>query len=103
MGRYSRICVAGKPDSQQFRAAIRSSAIAATSTFNITVTDSEVPPASLTKNFSLTMSSAKQQAALLNGSYAFLFSGFNVKRRCHPGGQLHCRWKRKYHKWSGGT
>ena len=49
----------------------------ATTTFNITVTDSEVPPASLTKNFSLTVTSAGANDALLNGSYAFLFSGFN--------------------------
>ncbi len=50
---------------------------AATSTFNVTVTDSEVPPASLTKNFSLTISDASSNAVLLNGTYAFLFSGFN--------------------------
>jgi hypothetical protein len=49
-----------------------------TTTFNITVTDSEVPAAVLTKNFSLTVVSSSGNNALLNGSYAFLFSGFNA-------------------------
>ena len=53
-------------------------ASAGTTTFNITVTDSEIPPASLTKNFSLTIISSSGNNALLNGSYAFLFSGFNT-------------------------
>ena len=50
---------------------------AATSTFNITVTDGEAPSASLTKNFSLTISNTSSNAALLNGNYAFLFNGFS--------------------------
>jgi hypothetical protein len=52
--------------------------MAATSTFNIAVTDSEVPAASLTKNFSLTVVNTSANEALLNGSYAFLFSGSNA-------------------------
>ncbi len=53
-------------------------AAASTTTFNITVTDSAVPAATLTQNFSLTVISASGNNALLNGSYAFLFSGFNA-------------------------
>ncbi len=48
----------------------------ATSTFDITVTDSEGPPASLTETFSLTVT-GPVGLALLKGNYAFEFSGFN--------------------------
>lgn len=47
-----------------------------TATFGITVTDSETPAASVTQSFSLTISGATG-AALLQGNYAFEFSGFN--------------------------
>jgi len=48
----------------------------ATSTFGITVTDSEAPAASLTETFSLTVT-GPVGLALLEGNYAFEFSGFN--------------------------
>jgi Putative Ig domain len=48
----------------------------ATSTFGITVTDSETPAAAVTQTFSLTVSGATG-AAVLSGNYAFEFSGFN--------------------------
>jgi hypothetical protein len=47
-----------------------------TYTFGITVTDSETPPASVTQTFSLTVG-GPTGVALLNGGYAFEFSGFN--------------------------
>jgi hypothetical protein len=50
----------------------------ATSTFGITVTDNEAPPASLTETFSLTVT-GPVGLALLKGNYAFKFSGFNSK------------------------
>jgi hypothetical protein len=50
---------------------------AATSTFSITVTDSESPPASVTGSFSLTISGSSSGDGLLKGNYAFEFSGFN--------------------------
>jgi hypothetical protein len=48
----------------------------ASATFGITVTDSETPGVSVTVNFTLTISGS-QNVSLLNGSYAFEFSGFN--------------------------
>jgi Putative Ig domain len=45
--------------------------------FSVTVTDSDAPPASVTQSFSLTISGSSG-TALLTGSYAFEFSGFNV-------------------------
>jgi Putative Ig domain len=48
-----------------------------TTTFGVTVTDSEVPPASITKSFSLTIAGSSG-TALLTGPYAFRFSGFNT-------------------------
>ena len=48
-----------------------------TTNFSVTVTDSEVPPASLTKSFSLTVAGTTG-VALVNGPYAFEFSGFNA-------------------------
>jgi len=48
-----------------------------TTNFSVTVTDSEAPPASLTKSFSLTISGTSG-VAVVNGSYAFEFSGFNA-------------------------
>ncbi len=50
--------------------------IQGTDTFGVTVTDSESPAASLTANFSLTISGSAG-VALLSGNYAFRFSGFN--------------------------
>lgn len=50
----------------------------ATTTFSITVTDSEAPPASVTASFSLTINGT-QNLGLLKGTYAFVFSGFNSK------------------------
>jgi hypothetical protein len=47
-----------------------------TNTFGVTVTDSSSPFASLTKTFSLTISGSSG-VALLSGSYAFKFSGFD--------------------------
>lgn len=44
--------------------------------FGITVTDSEVPPVSVTQTFTLTISGG-QNLSLLNGNFAFEFSGFN--------------------------
>ncbi len=58
-----------------------------TSAFGLTVTDSEVPAASVTKNFSLTISGAVG-VALLNGSYAFEFSGFNATGAVVAGGSF---------------
>jgi hypothetical protein len=49
----------------------------ATTTFSVTVTDSEVPPASITMPFSLTVAGTTG-TALLTGNYAFEFSGSNV-------------------------
>ncbi len=48
-----------------------------TTNFSVTATDSEVPPASLTKSFSLTIAGTSG-VAVVNGSYAFEFSGFNA-------------------------
>ena len=45
-------------------------------TFGITVTDSETPAVSVTVNFTLTISGS-QNVSLLNGNFAFEFSGFN--------------------------
>ncbi len=45
-------------------------------TFGITVTDSETPPVSVTQTFTLTISGS-QNPSLLNGNFAFEFSGFN--------------------------
>lgn len=45
-------------------------------TFGITVTDSETPAVSITQTFALTISGS-QNPSLLNGNYAFEFSGFN--------------------------
>jgi hypothetical protein len=59
----------------------------ATSTFGITVTDSESPAASVTKTFSLTISGASG-VALLSGSYAFKFAGFNSAGAVVLGGSL---------------
>src|SRR5208282_4504265 len=50
----------------------------ATSSFGITVTDNEAPPASLTETFSLTVT-GPVGLALLKGNYAFKFSGFNSR------------------------
>jgi Putative Ig domain len=44
--------------------------------FGITVTDSEAPPVSITVQFMLTIATSSN-LALLNGNYAFEFSGFN--------------------------
>jgi len=49
----------------------------ATTNFSVTVTDNEVPPASVTSAFSLTVA-GNSGVALLNGGYAFEFSGFNT-------------------------
>lgn len=49
---------------------------AATTTFGVTVTDAETPPASATGNFSLTIGTVTG-LALLKGPFAFEFSGFN--------------------------
>jgi putative Ig domain-containing protein len=46
-----------------------------TFTFGITATDSAVPPAVVTSTFTLVISQ-QQQLTLLNGSYAFEFSGY---------------------------
>jgi hypothetical protein len=59
----------------------------ATSTFNITVTDTAAPPASLTKSFSLTISGVAG-TALLNGNYAFELSGFNAAGAVVVGGSF---------------
>ena len=48
-----------------------------TFTFGITATDSAVPPAVVTSTFTLVISQA-QQLTLLNGSYAFEFSGYGA-------------------------
>ena len=48
-----------------------------TFTFGITATDSAVPPAVVTSTFTLVISQA-QQLTLLNGSYAFEFSGYGT-------------------------
>jgi hypothetical protein len=49
--------------------------VAGTFTFGITVTDSATPPAVVTSTFTLVISQ-EQQLTLLNGSYAFEFSGY---------------------------
>jgi len=56
--------------------------------FSVTVTDSEAPPATLTQSFSLTISGAVG-TALLNGSYAFAFNGFNSLGAVVAGGSFH--------------
>ena len=48
-----------------------------TFTFGITATDSAIPPAVVTTTFTLVISQA-QQLTLLNGSYAFEFSGYGA-------------------------
>ena len=48
-----------------------------TFTFGITATDSAIPPAVVTSSFTLVISQA-QQLTLLNGSYAFEFSGYGA-------------------------
>jgi hypothetical protein len=48
-----------------------------TFTFGITATDSAIPPAVVTSTFTLVISQA-QQLTLLNGSYAFEFSGYGA-------------------------
>jgi hypothetical protein len=50
---------------------------ASTSSFSITVTDSENPTASLSVSFSLTISGTSSGPGLLKGDYAFEFSGFS--------------------------
>lgn len=50
---------------------------AGTFTFGVTVTDSGTPPASVTQTFTLVVSGA-QNPTLLNGSFAFTFSGNNA-------------------------
>jgi hypothetical protein len=49
--------------------------VAGTFTFGITATDSATPPAVVTSTFTLVISQ-QQQLTLLNGSYAFEFSGY---------------------------
>lgn len=51
---------------------------AATSTFNITLTDSGTPPASITASFTLPVAGAGTNNSQLSGNYAFNFSGFNA-------------------------
>ncbi|HKV03912.1 MAG TPA: putative Ig domain-containing protein [Candidatus Acidoferrales bacterium] len=50
--------------------------VQATATFGVTVTDSEVPPASVTRSFGLTIGTGTG-VSLLKGNYAFEFSGFH--------------------------
>jgi hypothetical protein len=59
-----------------------------TNTFSLTVTDSEVPAAKLTQGFSLTIAGIVGEA-LLNGNYAFEFSGFNSVGAVVAGGSFH--------------
>lgn len=59
-----------------------------TTTFGVTLTDSEAPPANVTQSFSLTISGSAG-AALLNGNYAFVFSGFNSSGPVVVGGSFH--------------
>jgi hypothetical protein len=58
-----------------------------TSAFSVTVTDNEAPPTTLTQSFSLTISGAVG-TALLNGNYAFTFSGFNSLGAVVAGGSF---------------
>jgi putative Ig domain-containing protein len=51
--------------------------VGGTFTFGITATDSAVPPAVVTSTFTLVISQP-QQLTLLNGSYAFEFSGYGA-------------------------
>ena len=59
----------------------------ATSSFSITVSDNEAPPASVTKSFSLTISGTSGNA-LLTGNYAFELSGFNAAGAIVVGGSF---------------
>jgi hypothetical protein len=56
-------------------------------TFGVTVTDSEAPAVSVTMNFTLTISGS-QNTSLLNGNYAFEFSGFNSGGAVVTGGSF---------------
>jgi hypothetical protein len=58
-----------------------------TNTFDVTVTDNQSPAASLSKTFRLTISGSVG-VALLNGNYAFKFSGFNVAGAVVLGGSF---------------
>lgn len=51
-------------------------AAVSSASFGITVTDSEATPVSVTQTFTLTVSGS-QNVGLLNGNFAFEFSGFN--------------------------
>ena len=61
---------------------------AAGGTFSVTVTDSESPAVSVTKSFTLAVTGATG-IALLNGNYAFQFSGFNAANVVVAGGSFH--------------
>jgi hypothetical protein len=61
---------------------------AATSTFSVTVTDSETAPATATQSFSVTIASTGG-GALLSGNYTFEFSGFNTRGAVVVGGSFH--------------
>jgi hypothetical protein len=62
-------------------------AAASPATFGITVTDSEAPPVSVSATFTLTIAGS-QNTALLTGSYAFEFSGFNSAGAVITGGSF---------------
>jgi large repetitive protein len=59
-----------------------------TTTFSVSVTDSEVPPAAVTQIFGITISGGAG-TALLSGNYAFQFSGFNGTAPVVTGGSFH--------------
>ncbi|HEV2396264.1 MAG TPA: Ig domain-containing protein, partial [Candidatus Sulfotelmatobacter sp.] len=59
-----------------------------TSTFTVQVSDSENPPATLSTNYSITITAGTNNDSLITGEYSFLFQGFDSDGAVALGGSI---------------